>query len=344
MKIKSNLSLIALVLFFAGCQQSFTPADADKIFPPKIGEFTRGTASRNTDAWYTTNYKKPGVDIFYGFGPDKTAEAAQKRVADKQFCNTDEAIKNGTQKILKEETLKDKSGKDVGKILVCRDTIKDPYKDTVGNYKYKITFANDKNYVLLDGKSGKLADLVEFAQALPANSQVDFAALNLNALANENSTSGASADEVAAFKAPGKIAKEPYLKGKVLIVSQTYFGKIGGDGSYIFDKQPESYGLTKDSIAETLSQADTLIQILCTKGERIGDYVTADADKKKFPAFASKCNVSVVDKTIPAVIAQKSFIGSSLAENESFTTTEKEFRAPPPTSEIQEYIKKMPKK
>jgi hypothetical protein len=343
MKIKSNLSFIPLFLFFAACQ-SFLPFDADKVFPPTIGQFTRGTASRNTDAWFTADYRKPGVQIFYGLGPEKTAEDAKKGVTDKKFCESEDSKKNGTIKILKEEILKDKTGKDVGRILICREMVKDAYKDTVGNYQYKITLANDKNYVLLDGKLGGLADLVEFAEALPLNSQIDFSALNLVSLVKENSSVSATADEVAAFNAPVKISKEPYLKGKVLIVSQTYFGKLGTDGSFVFEKQPESYGLTKESIAASLNEADSLIQILCSKGERLGDYVTSDAEKKKFPAYASNCKVSVIDKTIPATIAQKLFVGKSLAENESFSTSEKEFRAPPPTIEIQEFIKKMPKK
>ena len=163
-------------------------------------------------------------------------------------------------------------------------------------------------------------------------------------LVKENSTVTATADEIAAFKAPVKISKEPYLKGKVLIVSQTYFGKLGTDGSFVFEKTPESYGLTKESTAESLNEADSLVQILCTKGERLGDYITPDAEKKKFPAYASNCKVSIIDKTLPAVIAQKLFVGKSLAENESFSASEKEFRAPPPTIEIQDFIKKIPKK
>ncbi|MFN2456522.1 MAG: hypothetical protein ABR577_20215, partial [Pyrinomonadaceae bacterium] len=130
-----------------------------------------------------------------------------------------------------EETLKDKAGKEIGKILICREAVKEMNQDTVGNYKYKITLSNDKNYIYLEGRKSSLADLTNFAETLPLNSQVDFTGLNLQALVAANSSTSTSADELIKLNPPVKLAKEPYIKGKVLIASQTFSGKSAGENS-----------------------------------------------------------------------------------------------------------------
>ncbi len=347
MKIRLKFFLLAaLLLFLEACSLS-SPADTDKFLPQTIGEYRRNEVRKSGNSWFIAEYQKPDVEIFYGFGPYSTAQEAQTQVTNKKFCDSADAVKEGTLKILKEEILKDKTGKEIGKILICREAVKDSFQDTVGNYKYKITLSNDKNYIYLDGLKSSLADLTNFAETLPLNSQVDFTALNLQALIAANSSTGTSADELIKLNPPVRLAKEPYIKGKVLIASQTFSGvsaSENSDGVIVFDKRVEKYGLAQDSVADSYNEAETIIQIACSKGERLGDYVTKDAAQKKFPAYASNCKISVIDKTIPAIIAQKNFVGTFLSAEENFNERDKTFRAPPPYLEIGTFIKTLPKR
>ncbi len=348
MKIKVGLFLLAaLLLFLEACSLS-TSVDTNNFFPQTVGDYKRDEVKQgNNNSWFYADYRKPNVEIFYGFGPYSTAQEAQTQVTNKKFCDSADAVKEGTLKILKEEILKDKTGKEIGRILICREAVKDTYKDTVGNYKYTITLSNDKSYIYLNGRESSLADLTNFAETLPLNSQVDFTALNLQALVAANSSTSASADELIRLNPPVKLAKEPYIKGKVLIASQTFSGissSENSDGIIFFDKRFEKYGLTQDLVADSYNEAETVIQIACSKGERLGDYVTKDAMQKKFPAYASNCKISVIDKTIPAIIAQKNLVGTYLSEEEKFNDLDKAVRASPPYVEIGTFIKNLPKR
>jgi hypothetical protein len=144
-----------------------------------------------------------------------------------------------------------------------------------------------------------------------------------------------------------KLAKQPYIKGKVLIARQI-FSDISStekdNGINVFEKEVERYGLTPDSAAESYNEAETIVQITCSKGEKLGDYVTKDAEQKRFPAYAANCKVSVIDKTIPAIIAQKNFVGKDLSDEREFTESDKEVRAVPPSVEIGDFIKSLPKR
>jgi hypothetical protein len=344
MRIRSDFLAVALfVSFLSGCSSS-SPTYLDTVFPEKIGQFNRAKATRNDSSWYVSEYSKPGAVIFYGFGPERTIEDAQKKVKSKQFCQTQISTSPDDFKILREEVLKDRTGQEIGNILICREAVKDTYKNIVKGYKFKITLANDKNYLLLDATTGGVADLIEFAQALPLNSPVDFTPLKLDELIAENPLAGSLPEDLLKLNPPVKLAKEPYLKGKILIIEKIFSQYSGIDPTPSFVKNPETYGLTKEMMTESINQAGTVIQIVCQKGKKIGDYVTKDAEKKRFPAFASDCTVSVIDQTIPAIIARKNFVGNSLLfEEETFTLSKTEVIAPTPT-EIDDFIKKLPKK
>lgn len=339
MRIWLSFSAIAFLLsVLSGCSVP-SPSKLDSVFPPKIGQFDRRTMTENSGPWFTAEYYKRGAVILYGFGLEKTAEAAQEKVKRKEFCD---GQYSSQPKILKEEILKDKAGKEIGNILICRE----PNRGFTGNkYEFKMTLANDKTYVLLDTKIGGLAELVEFAQALPVNSQVDFAALNMDELIAENPSTSGSPEELIKLNPPLQLAAKPYLKGKVLIVEQHPREAFLSTGAPSVVESPERYGLTKELMTQSITQAGTLIQIKCGKGKKINEYVTQDAEKKKVPVHAVDCTVSVIDKTIPAIIAQKNFVGDFFIGSEKRTiTVETEFYAFAPTTDIADFIKKLPKK
>jgi hypothetical protein len=332
------------LLILTGCSSS--PTYLETVFPEKIGQFNRSTVSQNSGSWATAEYSKPGAIVFYGLGRESTAEEAQKRVRNKNFCDSKNLSDPDELKILKEEILKDKAGKEIGNILICREVVKDPYKNMAKGYKFKITTAHEQNYLLLEVRTGGLAELVEFAQALPLNSEVDFTGLKLNELIADNPSIATSPEDLIKLAPPLKLAEKPYLKGKIMMVEQVPNPFTHGEPTPSMVKVFDLYGLTKEMMSESLKQAGTVIQIVCRKGKKIGDYVTKDAEKKKFPAYDLNCTVSVIDQTIPAIIAQKNFVGGFnelLDKEKTFTLSEQEAIAYPPI-EMYDFIKKLPKK
>lgn len=342
MKIKLKFFSMAISLLFLGACSLFDSVEVGKDMPITIGEYKRNYDVISKNNWFTAQYEKPSVQIFYGLGPYPGAQQAQMQVTNKKFCNTEDSSAGGAFEVLKQEALKDKAGNELGKILICRESVKDAYRHSVGNFKYTITLSNDKNYVYLHGVNAGLKDLTDFAEMLPLNSQVDFAGLNLQAFNDASLSEIVSADELMKLDPPVKLAKEPFIKGKVLIAKQIFSNKLTSEnltGVNVFEKDVEKYGLTKDSVAGSYNQAETIIQIACSKGERIGDYTTKDAEQKKFPAYALNCKISVIDKTIPAIIARKNLVGTTLYEQETFSSSEKEIIAVPPYDEMQNFIK-----
>lgn len=102
-------------------------------------------------------------------------------------------------------------------------------------------------------------------------------------------------------------------------------------------------------MTESIAQAGTVIKVVCQKGKQISFYVTKDAEKRKLPAYAVECTVSIIDQSIPAIIAQKNFVGDYLMDSREVTkigtlTMQKEFFASPPHEKIADFLKTLPKK
>ena len=349
MKIRLSFPVIAFFIsFLSGCSVSSPSSSAaklDLIFPQKIGQFNRATATENSSSWSTADYSKTDAAIFYGFGAEKTSGAAQEKVKHKDFCNETYLPQKPT--ILKEEILRDKTGKEIGNILICREPNISASSEITGD-RFNMTLANGNDYLLFDTKLGGLADLVEFAQALPANSQIDFTALKLDELIAANPSAIYSREKLK-NNPPLKLVEKPYLTGKILIVEQSPNNYNGGIGTPTISTSNEIYGLTKEMMTGSISQAGTVVKVVCQKGKKIDDYVTKDAEKIKFPVYAVDCTVSIIDQSIPAIIAQKNFVGDSLMDTESFmqygkSTEKKEFFAFLPYEKIADFLKKMPKK
>ena len=66
--------------------------------------------------------------------------------------------------------------------------------------------------------------------------------------------------------------------------------------------------------------------------------------QEKIPAFTVRCNVDVIDTTIPAVIVQKQFENTKLPDKTVLKPTDKEIVAPSPYKDIQTYIRNLPRK
>lgn len=366
MKNSGTLFLLcAIGLSLVGCSAS-APKDA---FPEMIGTYKLNGVSQvggmfEAKSWYPATYSTvAGQDdkqIFYGLAVHKNAEAARQDQATNIFCSKTKiaadkksdlgVVKDSKLEIIKEDKLRDKSGTELGNITLCRNEVAGTFQsDLLGNYEYTIVFNHDNRMVVLKGdiktiddKQVPLGELLDFMKALPGSAQVDFASLKLDALPGANVTHIASATELAALAPPVQLARTPYLKGQVLIVESEEGSKL-----HLFATSPDRYGLSKARMAQSGADAQTVIQVVCEQGEKIGTYVTKDAEQRRIPAYAAQCQVSIIDQTIPAVIAQKTFVNGEIPlfeEEKTFKETDREYVVPRPFTAMASFLKSLPAK
>jgi hypothetical protein len=129
--------------------------------------------------------------------------------------------------------------------------------------------------------------------------------------------------EFARLSPPLKLDPKAIIKGKVLVAGNLESSEETGVSS----------GLSRDRMASSLDELETLIQIVCSKGKFLGNY------EKGVKGYASDCKVSLIDFRSPAVIAQKTFSNS---EREELIPERKvkdgEYLTPHATGDIANYI------
>ncbi len=167
---------------------------------------------------------------------------------------------------------------------------------------------------------------------LPASKPV---ALNAKDLKNKS-------EELAKMSPPQKIEKNPTLKGKIAIVEKDHEtdARILGfdyDGLKYDGTTKPFYGIADAQLATRPEEIDTLIQILCSKGKRIGSYINGSE------AYAGKCKVSIIDYKTPSVITQKTFVDSKPPSEIRRENLDLSDVISYPLFEIQEFIKGFPK-
>lgn len=177
--------------------------------------------------------------------------------------------------------------------------------------------------------------------------------INSNIKANSNSSSNSSttassekdykplmnkAEELYKMTPPQKIATNPIIKGKLAIVEKSYEAKIVGidyTGKELRQTDLDSYGFSTSRLATTPEEIETLIQIGCNKGNRLGTY------EGNIPAFANVCKVTVIDYKTPAIITQKTFTNSTPPKAIKTSKGTSEYVLRPP-DEMDEYISSLP--
>lgn len=344
--------LFAIALIFNGCTM-FAPQASKDAFPETVGKYKLDSVDHKggfmeSKSWHPATYSPAegnrDMQIFYALAVHKSPEAARQDQETNIFCSKKEMTENKDKKleVIKEDKLKDKSGRELGSVTICRGEVKGAYEDLFGNYEYTIVFNHDNQMAVIGDRTNSsatskrvsLSELISFMRALPDTAQFDFAALNLDAVEGAGSSEVASAKEVAALSPPLKLEKAPYLKGKVLIVQSD-------KGVVLFTRSPEVFGLSKERVAHSPGDAQTVVQVACEKGESVGNYITKDAAKRKIPVYALRCKISIIDKTIPAVIAQKTIVNkdvSFIAREKTFTEFDQEHVLGIPYTEIKEYL------
>ena len=175
-----------------------------------------------------------------------------------------------------------------------------------------------------------------------SNSNTNSTAQNIQALKDK-------AKELSKLTPPLKLVSKPVLKGKIVIVEQTNteseYSSVEIKGIHSYDEKFDDYeleknGLTSDKLATKPDEIDTLVQILCSKGKRIGTYNTKLGS---LPAYSKVCKVSIIDYRESKIIAQKSFVNRKLEPSITVSETTTEYVLLHPYEEIQKYIKGLPK-
>lgn len=343
MKLKLLLTIIA-ISFLLACSGGST--DPKTLFPEKIGDakLNRIELSPDND-WFDQYYKVSkaespykSVSAVYEMEGVKTIEyrvtdhrqesAAGEELSEIAKCeNFDSSAKDW-----REIPLKDKSGKEIGKAKVCRT---DPGFDGQASYYFGIqkgsrTYTIDGSNQIV-GKSvvQNTEKIAGFIKNLPTlSSDLEFSFLD-EVTADIAKNKGVSIDELEKLSPPEQLAAEPYLKGKVYQIKSA-------DGDFV----------NNDLRAKITAEIGTVLKVECKRSFSIGNYT---AEGQSVPAYANACDVTVIDYTIPAVIAKKSFVNSQLPTSMTFGTTDgkitkNEVVARAPTGEIQKWLDGLPRK
>ncbi|MFN2494140.1 MAG: hypothetical protein ABR501_14790 [Pyrinomonadaceae bacterium] len=151
-----------------------------------------------------------------------------------------------------------------------------------------------------------------------------------------------SADAWAKMAPPLKLVKEPYLKGKVVIVYRR-----ANDINELHENDVIGLG---ELHAQTPAEVQTLIQTDCFEVRR-GNYITKDAEKKQIPAYVSECEVAVIDLSMPATIYRKKFENTELLDEINSTNVDWEtikrknkVVAPEPQGAIRDFLLSLPRR
>lgn len=143
-------------------------------------------------------------------------------------------------------------------------------------------------------------------------------------------------DEFAKFSAPEKLVDEPYVKAPVVIVWTYADGKT--------EIKENNINRIKDH-ATSAEHAKSVFKIKCSE-IRAGEYVFDE--QTKVPAFTSKCETELYDKTIPALIYRKTFENVKLEDSiKAGRITGKvpdKVVAPIPEKEIEDFIYFIPRR
>lgn len=144
----------------------------------------------------------------------------------------------------------------------------------------------------------------------------------------------AQTDKFATLAPPVQEIEAPYVNGKVVFV----YKRAGNKSEFLTSDRIAMGELYATSVAE----AKTIVQINCFNVPD-GEYIN-EKTQEKIPAFSVRCEVDLIDNTIPAVIARKEFVNKNLPEKTRLKPTDKEIIAPEPAKDIQTFVRNLPRK
>jgi hypothetical protein len=141
-----------------------------------------------------------------------------------------------------------------------------------------------------------------------------------------------------------QLTAQPYIKGKIVYYFQHITLKDKSEKKLTGWVYQKNTPFPLAVIAKKPEEVETVILEKCDEIS-LGSYARSITGGKSetIPAFGWKCEITIVDKTIPAVIFRKTF-QNKLEEFKLVSTTGKEDRTAPPSNEIGEFLKALPQK
>ena len=149
---------------------------------------------------------------------------------------------------------------------------------------------------------------------------------------------------------------QPYIKGKLFLIQADDKSFSPYDyasaGCVLSDECRETTGCSFDKFAELRARSADEVQsvavISCHKVKH-GDYVPASGSNtgERIPGYDMVCELSLVDRTIPAVIYQKTFKSELIMLEDDTSTTitgKKELVAGVPHREMDSFLLGLPRK
>lgn len=150
-----------------------------------------------------------------------------------------------------------------------------------------------------------------------------------------------STPELARVSLPIAFEPNPAIKGKVAIAVKEADGGaklevIDLMGKEISDYGVKEWGMTSDKIATSEDQIDTLIQVFCNKGSKLGSVRTTTV-------YSNKCMVSIIDYKAGKVIAQMPYENKEMTRDIDTKLYHSTYVVLYPFADIQAYVKRVPK-
>ena len=144
-------------------------------------------------------------------------------------------------------------------------------------------------------------------------------------------------------KLPAKtqLTAAPFIKGKAVLYTQSVSLDAKAKNEkplWVFDANILT---RKYPVAQKPEEVGTVLLQKCDEFP-MGNYATQFTEEK-IPSYGWKCEVTIIDKTIPAVIHRKSF-QTQMKEAEMTSKDKKEIRRNPPLTEINDFLNGLPQK
>lgn len=302
-------------------------------FPASVGRFT----ASSKPSWSARSYPASVTDDFtYAFQAYAASDASinyqvtvHKRAADAAahfgYAVDCPPSGGGDPKPTKQGPLETKAGAEVGTFLICQS----------GS-----GFWADPAYLLAIQRGTRTASTnltsdpavaVELLRAMPALADLDLsmfdelAAIHARPIPTER--------QLEALHPPDQLIAQPYLQKAFLL------GGEGGSGGGPIPVERQ---------AKHAAEIEMLVSITCEKGSQIGTF--ADDEGHRVPAYSNHCAVAIIDRTIPAVIARKTFINVKLPDARTFAIENgkvavgSEVVAAEPSAEINAFLEGLPPK
>jgi hypothetical protein len=151
-------------------------------------------------------------------------------------------------------------------------------------------------------------------------------------------------DDYAKLPATVRLTSAPYIKGKIVYLwNRSLPG--GGEEISINTGYLDDNSKLSSIYAKSPDEVQTVVFQICKRvdsGKVYVDPLKPEIAQKPLPALIWKCEITLVDRTIPAVIHKRE-IQSKLPQTITVRDTQKEGGGPPPWSEVADFLLSLPR-